>query len=171
MIKSSTATTTGSIATKSTSATSTSDRELVISRIIDAPRDRVFKAWTRQLPEWWGPYGMTTPVCEMDLRPGGVFRTVMRAPDGAEYPTKGIFLEVVEPHRIVFTDAFGPGWQPSPDVFFTAIITFEEHSGKTKYTARALHWTVTHREKHEQMGFYQGWGESLDRLGSLVTNA
>ncbi len=88
------------------------DRELVTSRIIDAPRTRVFQAWTRQLPQWWGPHGITTPVCEMDLRPGGIFRTVMRAPAGAEYPTKGVFLEVVEPERIVFTDAFDEGRTP-----------------------------------------------------------
>ncbi|MGH2625640.1 MAG: SRPBCC domain-containing protein [Anaerolineales bacterium] len=125
---------TGHTTTGAAPATPSSDRELVISRIIDAPRERVFEAWTKELPQWWGPHGMTTPVCEMDLRPGGVFRTVMRAPDGTEYPTKGVFLE-------------------------------------TKYTARALHWTVANREKHEQMGFHQGWGESLDRLVALVTKA
>lgn len=152
--------------------TAPSDRELILTRVIDAPRERVFKAWTTRLPEWWGPHGMTTPVCEMDLRPGGVFRTVMRAPDGAEYPTRGVFLEVVEPERIVFTDAFDAGWQPSPEVFFTAITTFEAlPGGRTNYTARALHWTVANREKHEKMGFYQGWGESLDRLAALVTQA
>jgi uncharacterized protein YndB with AHSA1/START domain len=148
---------------------STPDLELVLSRIIAAPRERVFKAWTKRLPEWWGPHGMTTPVCEMDLRPGGVFRTVMRAPDGTEYSTRGIFLEVVEPARIVFTDAFEPGWQPRPDIFFTGIVTFEAVAGgKTKYTARALHWTVANRDKHEKMGFHHGWGESLDRLVSIV---
>lgn len=146
-------------------------RELVITRIIDAPRDRVFKTWTRRFSEWWGPHGMTTPFYEMDLRPGGIFRTVMRAPDGSEYPTKGVFLEVVENERIVFTDAFDPGWQPSPDPFFTAITTLEDLGGKTKYTARALHWTIANRVKHEQMGFHQGWGESLDRLIALVTKA
>ena len=146
--------------------------ELVLTRVIDASRERLFKAWTTQLPLWWGPHGMTTPVWEMDLKPGGIFRTVMRAPDGAEYPTKGMFLEVVENERIVFTDAYDTGWQPSPDIFFTAITTFEALSGgKTKYTARALHWTAENREKHEKMGFYQGWGESLDRLVTLVTNA
>jgi uncharacterized protein YndB with AHSA1/START domain len=113
---------------------------------------------------------MTTPVCEMDLRPGGIFRTVMRAPDGQEYPTKGVFLEVVEPERIVFTNAYVPGWEPAPDLFFTAIMTFEAlPGGKTRYTARALHWTVESRRQHEQMGFHQGWGESLDRLVALVT--
>src|ERR1043165_6778898 len=83
-----------------------SNRELVISRIIDAPRERVFKTWIRRLPEWWGPYGMTTPVCEMDRRPGGLFRTVMRASDGSEFRSRGVFLEIIEPERIVFTDAF-----------------------------------------------------------------
>src|SRR5688572_20703319 len=97
-------------ATNSTriASAATSDRELVLSRIIDAPRRRVFEAWSRHLPKWWGPHGMTTPVCEIDLRPGGIFRTVMRAPDGSEYPTRGVFLEVLAPERIVFTDAFDP---------------------------------------------------------------
>src|SRR3954469_18195245 len=95
-------------------------RELAVSALITAPREAVFAAWTRHLPEWWGPHGMTTPVCEMELRPGGAFRTVMRAPDGAEYPTRGIFLEVVPNERIVFTDAFEPGWIPHPGAFFTA---------------------------------------------------
>jgi len=71
-----------------------------------------------------------------------------------------------------FTDAFDAGWQPSPDPFFTAVATFEAlPGGKTKYTARALHWTAANREKHEQMGFHQGWGESLDRLVALVTKS
>lgn len=146
------------------------DRELVLTRIIDAPRERIYHAWTKQLSQWWGPHGMTTPFVEMDLRPGGEFRTVMRAPDGTEFPTKGVFLEVVENERIVFTDAFDAGWQPSTDIFFTAITTFESlPDGKTKYTARALHWTAADRAKHEKMGFHQGWGESLDRLVTLVT--
>lgn len=145
--------------------------ELSLTRILEASRERVFRAWTTQLPLWWGPHGMVTPVCEMDLRPGGIFRTVMRAPDGTEYPTRGVFLEVLAPERIVFTDAFGPGWVPQPEAFCTAIATFEELAGaRTRYTARAVHWTVANREKHEKMGFHQGWGESLDRLAALVSN-
>jgi uncharacterized protein YndB with AHSA1/START domain len=146
-----------------------SDLELVITRVIAAPRERLFQAWTQHLPQWWGPHGMTTPVCEMDLRTGGIFRTVMRAPDGSEYPTKGVFLEVVPPERIVFTDAYDTGWQPAPGIFFTAITTFESlPGGQTRYTARALHWTPESRRRHEEMGFHQGWGESLDRLAALV---
>src|SRR5258708_6634767 len=143
--------------------------ELVLTRVIAATPARLFQAWTTQLTQWWGPHGMTTPFCEMELRPGGSFRTIMRAPDGTEYSTRGIFLEVVPNERSVFTDAFGPGWAPTPAAFFTAIPPFEARpGGKTKYTARALHWTAENRERHEKMGFYQGWGESVDRLVSLV---
>ncbi|MBL9215621.1 MAG: SRPBCC family protein [Opitutaceae bacterium] len=145
------------------------ERTLALTRVIDAPPERVYRVWTTQLPQWWGPHGMTTPSHKMDLRPGGVFRTVMRAPDGSEYPTQGIFLEVVPNRRLVFTDAFGLGWEPSPDIFFTADTTFDPlPGGRTQYTARALHWTVEHREKHERMGFHQGWGESMDRLVAVV---
>jgi uncharacterized protein YndB with AHSA1/START domain len=145
------------------------DRELSLVRIIDAPPSRVFAAWTEHLPDWWGPHGMTTPVCEMDLRPGGIFRTVMRAADGTEYPTEGVFLEVVPAERIVFTDAYRAGWVPAPEVFFTAITTFEAlPGGQTRLTARARHWTSAARERHEQMGFHRGWGEMLDRLSALA---
>ena len=152
-----------------TSATVDHGRELILTRIIAAPRERVYQAWTTRLPEWWGPYGMTTPACEMDLRPGGTFRTVMRAPDGTEYATRGVFLEVVEPERIVFSDAFDPGWRPHPDIFFTAITTFEAlPDGKTRFTARALHWTAENCTRHARMGFQHVWGESIDRLVRLV---
>ena len=158
--------------TRTPTTGTSADRELVISRIIDAPRERIFHAWTTRFKEWWGPHGMTTPFVEMDLRTGGVFRTLMRAPDGSEYPTKGIFLEVVENERIVFTDAYGPGWRPSPEIFFTAVTTFDPLPGnRTRYTARALHWTAENRQAHEAMGFYHGWGESIDRLAALVTPA
>lgn len=143
-------------------------RELARIRLIDAPPARVFAAWTTCFKDWWGPHGMTTPVCEMDLRPGGVFRTVMRAPDGTEYPTRGVFLDVIPDRRIVFTDAFDPDWRPHPDIFFTAIITFEDlPHHRTKVTARALHWTLENRKRHEAMGFADGWGESLDRLAAV----
>jgi uncharacterized protein YndB with AHSA1/START domain len=146
------------------------ERELTLSRLLDAPRARVFATWTTRLPEWWGPYGMSMPVCEMDLRPGGIFRTVMRAPDGKLYRTKGVFLEILVNERIVFTDAFEPKWSPSPNAFFTAISTFEDFQGKTKYTVQARHWSTMHCEKHRQMGFHQGWDESLDRLAALLSS-
>lgn len=146
------------------------DHELVLTRTIDAPRDLVWKAWTnpKHFAQWWGPHGMTTPVVEMHLKSGGVFHTVMRDPSGKEYPNTFVFLEVKKPERIVFTDAFGDAWKPSGKAFMTAIITLENKGAKTKYTARALHWSAADREQHEKMGFHQGWGESLDRFEGVV---
>jgi uncharacterized protein YndB with AHSA1/START domain len=145
-------------------------RELSLTRTIDAPRDLVFKAWTdpESLTQWWGPHGVTTPVCEMDLRPGGIFRTVVRMPDGTEYPHQGVFLEIVKPERIVFTDAFEDAWTPSGKAFMTVIVSFENQDDKTRYTARVLHWSAADREAHEQMGFHKGWGESADRFEAVV---
>ncbi|HLU39539.1 MAG TPA: SRPBCC domain-containing protein [Planctomycetota bacterium] len=144
-------------------------RELSVTAVIPAPPERVFAVWTEALPEWWGPHGTTTPVCEMDLRPGGLFRTVMRTADGREHPTRGVFLDVVAPRRIVFTDAFEPGFVPRPHPFFTCIVTFDPVPGaRTRYTARALHWCAEDRARHEAMGFHAGWGESLERLVAAV---
>jgi uncharacterized protein YndB with AHSA1/START domain len=84
---------------------------------------------------------------QMDVRPGGVFRTLMRGPDGEEFTVQGIFLEVVENERIVFTDVLKAGYRPAQNPFFTAIITLEEHAGGTKFTARALHKDEANREK------------------------
>lgn len=144
---------------------------LSITRLIDAPCNKVFRAWTepRWLQQWWGPHGMTTPECEMQLWVGGLLRTLMRAPDGTEYPSQGVFLEIVAPRRLVFTDAFSPGWVPSAQAFMTAVITFEEELGRTRYTASAWHWNAADCRAHEEMGFYRGWGESLDRLVEVVT--
>lgn len=146
-----------------------SDHSLVITRILNAPPSRVYRAWTEQLSEWWGPHGMTTTVTAMDLRAGGAFRTVMRAKDGTEYPTRGVFLEVVKNTRVVFTDGYEPGWQPTKKHFMTAVATFEAMpGGRTRYTAKALHKSLRDRKAHEAMGFYQGWGECIDKLEALV---
>lgn len=145
--------------------------ELSISRLIDAPPAKVFRAWTEPqwLMQWWGPHGMITPECEMQLWVGGAFRTLMRAADGAEYLNQGVFLDIVAPRRLVFTDAFIPGWMPSQKAFMTVVVTFDEELGRTHYTARARHWNAQDCRAHEEMGFYQGWGESLDRLVEVVT--
>jgi len=146
--------------------------ELSITRLINAPPSLVFRAWVEPelLCQWWGPHGMTTPVCEMQLWVGGLFRTVMRAPDGTEYPNQGVFLDIQAPSRLVFTDAFGPGWVPSAKAFMTAVISLDEIDGCTRYTARALHWSAADCQAHEQMGFHEGWGQSLDRLVEVVNH-
>ncbi len=108
---------------------------------------------------------------ELDVRPGGSNLVVMRGPDGNEFPNRGVYLEVVENERLVFTDAYTKAWEPSEKPFMTVILTFEDHGGKTKYTARVCHWTVADRETHEKMGFHQGWGQCADQLAALVTKA
>jgi uncharacterized protein YndB with AHSA1/START domain len=152
-------------------STTHADRELVITRVIDAPRERLFNAWTDPdlLKQWFAPLPWTTPVAELDVRPGGANLIVMRGPDGNEFPNRGVYLEVVKNERLVFTDAYTKAWKRSAKPFMTAIITFEDVGGKTRYTARVLHWTVADRETHEKMGFQQGWSQCADQLAALVT--
>ena len=151
-------------------AVPTSDRELVLTRIIDAPPDKVFRAWTEPelLKQWFAPLPWTTPVAETDVRPGGGSLIVMRGPDGNEFPNRGVYLEVVKNQRLVFTDAYTKAWEPSEKPFMTVILTFENEGGKTRYTALVRHWTVADREAHEKMGFHQGWGMCTDQLAALV---
>ena len=151
-------------------AAPTSDRELVLTRLIDAPRAKVFRAWTdpELLKQWFAPHPHTTPVAELDVRPGGANFFVMRSPDGKDLPNRGVYLEVVENERLVFTDAYTQAWEPSQKPFMTVILTFEDEGGKTRYTARVRHWTVADREAHEQMGFYGGWALCTDQLAALA---
>lgn len=146
------------------------DRELVLTRVIDAPREKVFRAWTDPalLKQWFAPLPYTTSEAEMDVRPGGANRIVMRDPQGNEMPNRGVYLEVVENERLVFTDAYTKAWEPSEKPFITVILTFEDQGGKTKYTARVRHWSVADREAHEKMGFEKGWGQCTDQLAELV---
>ena len=153
--------------------TKTSDLELVLERVVDASRERLFEGWTNPqlMAQWFAPAPLTTTVHELDPRPGGAFRATMRDPaSGAEYPANGVFLEVVTNERLVTTDAFEPGWRPSAKPFMCAVITFDDAGlGRTKYTARARHWTKEDRDAHEKMGFREGWGQCLDQLVALVT--
>ena len=147
-----------------------SDRELVLSRLIGAPREKVYRAWTEPelLKQWFAPAPWTTPTAELDVRPGGASLIVMRGPDGNEFPNRGVYLDVVPNERLVFTDAYIKAWEPSPKPFMTVIVTLADEAGKTRYTARVLHWTVADREAHEKMGFHQGWGQCADQLAALA---
>jgi uncharacterized protein YndB with AHSA1/START domain len=153
-----------------TEASPVVDRELVLTRIIDAPREKLYRAWTDPalLVQWFAPLPWTTPRAELDVRPGGASLVVMRGPDGNEFPNHGVYLEVVTNERLVFTDAYTSAWEPSSKPFMTVILTFEDAGGKTRYTARARHWTVADRETHEKMGFHEGWGRCTDQLAALV---
>lgn len=144
--------------------------ELVLTRLIDAPREKLFRAWTdpELMKQWFVPRPWTLSKVEIDVRPGGSSLIVMRDPEGNEYPNPGVYLEVVENEKLVFTDAYTEAWVPSGKPFMTAIVTFEDEGGKTRYTARARHWTVEDRETHEKMGFHEGWGQCADQLAELV---
>jgi uncharacterized protein YndB with AHSA1/START domain len=146
------------------------ERELVLTRLIDAPREKLYRAWTdpELLRQWFAPLPYTTPVAELDVRPGGANYIVMRDPEGNDLPNRGVYLEVVPNERLVVTDAFVKAWEPSGKPFMTLILTFEDEGGRTRYTARVLHWTVEDTRAHEKMGFHQGWGQCADQLEALV---
>lgn len=143
--------------------------DLVLERVIDVPPELVWAAWTtpEHLRKWFVPAPWTVADVEVDLRPGGQFRTVMRSPEGEETDVSGCYLEVVPNRRLVWTDALLPGFRPAPEPFFTAIVTMEPHGQGTRYVARALHRDGEGRRKHEEMGFHEGWGQVLDQLVEL----
>lgn len=151
--------------------------DLVLERLIEVPVERVWQAWTRpeHLVKWFTPVPWSTVSCEIDLRPGGAFGTVMRSPEGEEFPGMGCFLEVVEQRRLVWTSALRPGWRPAAqesagadgdcrDLQMTAIISMEPEGAGTRYTATVLHPDEASRDRHEAMGFQDGWGKALDQL-------
>lgn len=147
-------------------------RELVITRMIDAPRSLVFGAWTdaKHMARWWGPHGFTNPVCELDVRPGGAIRIVMRAPDGSEYPMTGVFHEIVEPERLVIATVVDDGdGNRILEVHIT--VTFAETGGKTTLTLQARVVKATAAAAAMLAGMEAGWTQSLERLDRYVAKA
>jgi uncharacterized protein YndB with AHSA1/START domain len=147
-----------------------SERELVLERVIDAPRENVYRAWTEPelLRQWFAPLPYATAVAELDVRPGGSNLIVMRGTDGSEIPNRGVYLEVIENERLVFTDAYTEAWVPSEKPFMTVDLSFQDEGGKTRYTARVRHWSEDDRRMHEKMGFHQGWGQCADQLEAVA---
>ena len=152
-------------------ATSADDRVLVLTRVLDAPRESVYRCWTEPglLMQWFTPKPWTTPRAVLDVRPGGSSVITMRSPDRQEHDNPGVYLEVIRNERLVTTDAYTSAWQPSQKPFITVEITLADAgAGKTAYTARALHWTVEGRKQHEEMGFHQGWGMAASQLETVA---
>jgi uncharacterized protein YndB with AHSA1/START domain len=143
--------------------------DVLITRLFDAPRKLVFKAWT--VPEhvalWWGPHGFTNPVCELDLRTGGAIRIHMRAPNGTVYPMTGVYQEIREPERLVFTSA---ALDESGHSLFEIMntVTFAEQGGKTKLTLHARVVKNTAKAAPYLVGAEAGWTQSLQRLAEYV---
>jgi len=160
--------------------TPASDLELSITRLINAPCERLYAAWTRPelLRQWFVPRPWETARAELDVRPGGSNLVVMRSPEGQEFPHRGVYLEVVPNERLVITSVFKEAWVPADppapggcDLPTVMTITFTEENGQTRYTARVRHWTAADREAHEKMGFHEGWGVCAGQLAALVETA
>jgi uncharacterized protein YndB with AHSA1/START domain len=152
--------------------TSPVGRELVLTRVFDAPRALLFRAWTnpKHLAQWWGPRGFTNPVCELDVRPDGAIHIVMRGPDGTDHPMVGAFHEIAPPERLVFTsavdDANGKRLLEARNT-----VTFTEQSGKTMLTLRALVVKATPEAAPMLAGMEAGWTQSLERLEALMAKS
>ena len=146
--------------------------ELNISRLIKAPPAAVWNAWSvpENLAKWWIPAPIECRVDTLDLRPGGGFVTKMREGDGDwQAHVDGCFLESVPERKLVFTTVMTEGWQPvEPWLALTAILTFEPQDGGTLYAARVLHKSPEDSAKHDEMGFYEGWGTAIGQLAGLV---
>ncbi len=144
-----------------------SDREILITRVFNAPRRLVFEAITRpeHVSRWWGPRSLTMLSCEMDLRPGGAWRFVLRGPDGNEYGFRGEYREITPPERLVQTFEF----EGMPGHVSIETATLEELDGKTKLTVNCLYQSVEDRDGHYNSGMEPGMRESHDRLADLLS--
>jgi uncharacterized protein YndB with AHSA1/START domain len=146
---------------------------LEISRLINAPPSAIWKAWTvrEHFEKWWIPRPIECRVIKLDVRPGGGFETRMREGGAGEFQphVEGCFLDAVPDERLVFTTALTEGWHPAePWLALTAIMTFTAEGTGTRYHARVLHKSASDSKKHEEMGFHEGWGATIDQLANLV---
>ena len=146
-----------------------SDRQIVITRDFDAPRELVFDAWTdaRHLAKWWGPDGFGTTTHAIDVRPGGEWRFVMHGPDGRDYQNQITYLEVARPERIAYRH--GGSGEGQEDVNFHTVVTFEEAGGKTRVTLRMTFPTPEERDRAaREYGAVEGGEQTLRRLAELL---
>lgn len=155
--------------------------DLMFERVVDVPGELVWAAWTtpEQLKKWFCPLPWKTVDCEIDLCPGGVFRTVMQSPEGQNFPNMGCYLEVIPNQKLVWTNALEPGFRPASqpektpghecaEFALTAVILLELHEKGTKYKALVMHANKQARIQHEKMGFQEGWGTALDQLVAMI---
>jgi uncharacterized protein YndB with AHSA1/START domain len=150
--------------------------DLSFERIVDVPKELVWRAWTepKHLMPWFCPLPWKTIECEIDLRPGGIFRTTMQSPEGQLFPNTGCYLEAIKNERLTWTNALLPGFRPAEldttcgdeqvQFFFTATIQLAAHGSGTKYTATVIHADEAGCKQHAAMGFEDGWGKALEQL-------
>lgn len=140
--------------------------DLILTRDLNAPRELVYKCWTdpAHLPHWFVPKPHRVTKCELDVRAGGACNTTFDV-DGQIMENNGIYLEVIQNEKLVFTDTYTAGWKPAAEPFMTAILTFEDiGNGRTRYTAVARHRSTQSAAQHKAMGFFDGWGTVADQL-------
>lgn len=152
--------------------------DLTFTRVVDVAPELVWRAWTvpEDLMPWFCPKPWQTTECEIDLRPGGKFYTMMRGPTGEEFKNTGTYLEVIPNERLVWTSTMGPGFRPLPlkvetdptGFHFTAMIALAPSGKGTKYTATVIHGSEADAEKHRAMGFESGWGKALDQMVEYI---
>ena len=145
--------------------------DLQLERVVDVSPEQIWAAWTvpQHLVKWFTPAPWKTVECEIDLKPGGLFRTVMRSPEGEDFPNSGCYLEIVPNRKLVWTAALEAGWRPASidshtGFAFTATLLLEPKGRQTKYTAIVMHADPESMKKHAAMGFRDGWGKALDQL-------
>jgi len=149
-------------------ASPTADREMVLSRVFDAPRDLVYSVWTdpAHLAQWWGPDGFTITTHSLDFQPGGHWRFIMHGPDGRDYQNHIVYVEIAPPERLVYKHVPEKGTEP---VSFETTVTFTEQSGKTEVTMRALFPSPAALEHVvKTYGALEGGKQHLGRLGEYV---
>lgn len=147
----------------------TAERSVTITRVIDAPRDKVFNAWIdpKLLAQWWGPRGFDNPRCEIDAVPGGKIHIDMRGPDGTIYPMTGTVQEVTAPERLVFI-AFAEDHDGTPHLESLTEVTFEDLGGKTRVTVIGRAKGFTAAAPQMLGGMEAGWTQSIEKLDALV---
>lgn len=155
--------------------------DLVLERVVDLPPEKIWYAWTtaETYKHWFCPRPWKTVDAQIDLRPGGRFYTVMESPEGEQFPGESVFLEIAPNRKLVWTNALLPGYRPAvlPEgedchsFAYTIRLEIEPADGGAKYRAVAMHQTEEGRQKHEEMGFEQGWGVCLDQLVEYMKEA
>ena len=143
------------------------DREIVIERIVNAPRELVWRAWTEpdQIAKWWGPNGFTTTIHEMHVRVGGVWRFIMHGPDGTDYPNRIVYREIVKPERLFYDHSDDKG-----NDHFQATVTFVAQGNRTKVTLRVVFETAQARAAAVKFGAVEGGQQTLARLEQYLAS-